>query len=55
MTDLLEKPFPPADGECCESGSCMPCVWDNYYAELQKWRIQQSELKAKEKEADVDS
>ncbi|SET70806.1 oxidoreductase-like domain-containing protein [Thalassotalea agarivorans] len=41
---VLEKPFPPADGECCESGSCQPCVWDNYYTELQKWRIEQAKL-----------
>ncbi|TRX53140.1 oxidoreductase-like domain-containing protein [Thalassomonas sp. M1454] len=48
MTELLEKPTQPGNGECCESGACNPCVWDHYYAELQKWRIQQSEIKAKE-------
>lgn len=48
MSDnLLEKPFPPADDDCCGGGACNPCVWDHYYSELQKWRIQQSELKAK--------
>lgn len=47
MTDLLEKPTPPSDGQCCESGSCTPCVWDFYYEAMQKWRIQQSELKNK--------
>ncbi|MDG1732265.1 MAG: oxidoreductase-like domain-containing protein [Thalassotalea sp.] len=51
MTELLEKPYPPAQGECCESGSCNPCVWDHYYAELQKWRIQQAKLKEKKQES----
>ena len=46
MTDIIEKPTPPNSNECCESGVCNPCVWDRYYAELQQWRIQQSELKA---------
>lgn len=41
-----EKPCPPADDDCCGGGACNPCVWDHYYAELQKWRIRQSELKA---------
>ncbi|WP_169303142.1 oxidoreductase-like domain-containing protein [Thalassotalea mangrovi] len=45
-TTQLEKPQPPAEGECCESGVCDPCVWDFYYKELQQWRIQQSELQA---------
>ncbi len=44
---LLEKPPEPADDDCCGGGACNPCVWDHYYAELQKWRIQQAELKAK--------
>jgi len=46
MTDLLEKPSPPADDDCCGGGSCNPCVWDHYYAERKKWRLQQVELKA---------
>jgi hypothetical protein len=29
----MEKPTPPADYECCESG-CDPCVWDTYNEEL---------------------
>ncbi|WP_082897212.1 oxidoreductase-like domain-containing protein [Thalassotalea crassostreae] len=49
MTDLIEKPTPPGNGECCESGSCTPCVWDFYYEEMQKWRIQQAKLKEQEK------
>lgn len=44
--ESLEKPCPPADDDCCGGGACNPCVWDHYYAELQKWRIRQSELKA---------
>jgi len=48
MTVLLKKPSPPADDDCCGGGSCCPCVWDHYYAELKKWRIQQDELQEKE-------
>lgn len=44
LDNLIEKPLPPANGECCESGVCNPCVWDYYYAEMQKWRIQQAKL-----------
>ena len=40
----LEKPLPPADDDCCGGGACNPCVWDHYYAELQKWRIKQAAL-----------
>ncbi len=46
MSNNTEKPQPPADGECCDS-ACNPCVWDNYYAELKKWRLKQVELKVK--------
>lgn len=49
MTKLLEKPAPPADDDCCGGGACNPCVWDHYYAERKKWRLQQVELKAAEK------
>ena len=45
MTELLEKPIPPADDDCCGGGACNPCVWDHYYSELQKWRIEQAKLK----------
>lgn len=44
MTNELEKPFPPADDDCCGGGACNPCVWDHYYAELQKWRIAQAKI-----------
>jgi len=42
---LMDKPCPPADDDCCGGGACNPCVWDHYYAELQKWRIEQAKLK----------
>lgn len=45
MTKQLEKPFPPADDDCCGGGACNPCVWDHYYAKLQKWRIEQAKIK----------
>ena len=51
MTKLLEKPFPPADDDCCGGGACNPCVWDHYYAERKKWRLQQVELKAAAEQA----
>ena len=44
MNTLTEKPLPPADDDCCGGGSCNPCVWDHYFAELQKWRNEQAEL-----------
>ena len=40
----MEKPTPPADYECCESG-CEPCVWDIYYAERDKWQKHEATLK----------
>ena len=45
MALLIEKPIPPADDDCCGGGACNPCVWDPYYAELQKWRIEQARIK----------
>jgi hypothetical protein len=45
MNEQLEKPTPPADDDCCGGGACNPCVWDNYYVKLQKWRIEQSKLR----------
>ncbi|WDE11021.1 oxidoreductase-like domain-containing protein [Thalassomonas haliotis] len=42
MSSQLEKPIPPADDDCCGGGACAPCVWDNYYAQLQQWRIAQA-------------
>jgi len=53
MSNLKEKPTPPADDDCCGGGACNPCVWDHYYAELQKWRIEQAKLK--EEQAAKDS
>lgn len=37
---MREKPLPPGDYECCESG-CDRCVWDIYREELQEWEQQQ--------------
>lgn len=47
MTELLEKPSQPADDDCCGGGACNPCVWDHFYAERKKWRLQQVEIQAK--------
>lgn len=43
MNQLTEKPTPPADSECCESG-CSPCVWDTYYEALTEWNATQARL-----------
>ena len=40
-----DKPSPPRDGQCCESGSCTPCVWDHYYEKLKVWRLEQVRIK----------
>lgn len=44
-----EKPIPPANSECCESG-CSRCVWDTYYEEMQVWNAEQQAAKAAEKQ-----
>ncbi len=38
----MEKPIPPGDYDCCESG-CEPCVWDVYQAEMSQWRAAQAQ------------
>lgn len=45
---ITTKPLPPADDDCCGGGACAPCVWDQYYADLDQWQIQQAE-----KESDI--
>ncbi|MDG1751997.1 MAG: oxidoreductase-like domain-containing protein [Thalassotalea sp.] len=40
---LTTKPLPPADDDCCGGGSCAPCVWDQYYADLDQWHIQHTD------------
>jgi len=42
MSNSHEKPITPADDDCCGGGACNPCVWDHYYTELQKWRIEEA-------------
>ena len=34
--------MPPADDDCCGGGACAPCVWDQYYDDLDQWHIQQA-------------
>lgn len=41
---MKEKPLPPGDFECCESG-CSRCVWDVYLEDLQEWKRQQQQSK----------
>lgn len=51
MSDTCDKPLPPADGECCESG-CEPCVWDTYYEALRQWQENQKQKQTREKESE---
>lgn len=49
---MTEKPTPPGEYECCESG-CEPCVWDIYNDELKAWQAEQK-AKAQETVAPAD-
>lgn len=49
MADLAEKPTPPEDYECCESG-CSYCVWDAYYEALDAWNTQKASQVEKSEE-----
>lgn len=51
---MKEKPTPPGDSECCESG-CTPCVWDRYYEELQEWQKEQASDQSEEKAEQPDA
>ncbi|WP_221796494.1 oxidoreductase-like domain-containing protein [Oceanobacter mangrovi] len=44
-----DKPLPPGDNECCESG-CDRCVWDIYREEVAEW---EAARKAREQQASV--
>jgi len=44
MTTQDERPTPPGDCECCESG-CSTCVWDSYFEELSAWNARQAEAR----------
>ncbi|SBS26221.1 hypothetical protein MAQ5080_00459 [Marinomonas aquimarina] len=48
---MNNKPSPPEDWECCESG-CEPCVWDTYYEALRDWNAQQKALSDATPESD---
>jgi len=52
MIAPLEKPLSPADDDCCGGGACNPCVWDDYYAKLQAWRIAQAKRKEEQEKQD---
>jgi len=51
MSNPHEKPIAPADDDCCGGGACNPCVWDGYYAKLQKWRIEEAKRR---EQAEID-
>ncbi|RHW77794.1 oxidoreductase-like domain-containing protein [Colwellia sp. RSH04] len=55
MSNVREKPTQPADDDCCGGGACNPCVWDHYYAELQKWRIEQAKIKEEQAKNNTES
>ena len=33
----MKEPIKPDLGDCCVSGSCCPCVWDEYNDQLKKY------------------
>ena len=47
---MKDKPLPPGDYECCESG-CDRCVWDIYREDLQEWEQQQQQLQQQQQKA----
>ncbi len=51
---MQQKPAPPEDWECCESG-CDSCVWDIYYQELREWQASQSLKQESIEPPDVES
>ena len=51
---MLEKPTPPGEYECCESG-CEPCVWDIYYEDMREWKEAQEKLKAAQESQSADA
>lgn len=46
---MKEKPMPPGDYECCESG-CDRCVWDVYREDMNEWQQAQKTETTSEKE-----
>ncbi len=46
---MKEKPMPPGDYECCESG-CERCVWDVYREDMNEWQQAQTAESTSEKE-----
>lgn len=44
---LSPKPKQPTENQCCGNG-CTPCVWDNYYAKLKKWRFEQAKIQGQQ-------
>tara|TARA_R110001583_G_scaffold41166_9_gene131079 strand:+ start:682 stop:948 length:267 start_codon:yes stop_codon:yes gene_type:complete len=48
-----DKPLPPGDYECCESG-CDRCVWDIYREDVAEWEAAQKADKEKAAVAESD-
>jgi len=48
----MEKPTPPGDYDCCESG-CEPCVWDIYHTEMNLWRDAEAKRVAAKEETEA--
>ncbi|MDP2548617.1 oxidoreductase-like domain-containing protein [Oceanobacter sp. 4_MG-2023] len=45
-----DKPLPPGDYECCESG-CDRCVWDIYREDVAEWEAAQKAKRAQAESA----
>lgn len=48
----MEKPTPPGDYDCCESG-CERCVWDIYHTEMNLWRDAEAKRVAAKEETEA--
>ncbi|TMS83383.1 oxidoreductase-like domain-containing protein [Pseudoalteromonas sp. S554] len=55
MTDLTtqipQKPEKPKSDECCGSGNCYSCVWDEYREKLATWKLTNLQTKTKKQDA----
>ncbi|WP_082664369.1 oxidoreductase-like domain-containing protein [Pseudoalteromonas sp. 10-33] len=46
-TQIPQKPEKPKSDECCGSGNCYSCVWDEYREKLATWKLTNLQTKTK--------